>query len=202
MLGMEGATLTGEAAALDTSDGDVDCGAVEIHPSALIGPEFDDRPERVEVTFVDGWVSGRRSSGSCGPSAHASTLITSARQYTSVPIGIDEFTEGDVPNEPSVPEQVVSFLAVNDRQAFTRSEIATGIDADPNTVGTALSRLKDRELVRHRGNYWAITEDRDRLRSAYQLHREQAALDEEDGGIDPAEWDEFAPDEPHPSQRE
>lgn len=119
-----------------------------------------------------------------------------------MPISIDEFNEGEVPDGPSVPERVVSFLATNDQQAFTRSEIATAIDTDPNTVGTALSRLKDRDLVRHRGNYWAITEDRERLRSAYQLHHEQTALDAEDGGIDPGEWDELAPNEPHPSEHD
>lgn len=54
-LAMEAATLTGEAAAVDTSDGDVDCGAAETHPSALIRPEFDERPERVEMRVVDGW---------------------------------------------------------------------------------------------------------------------------------------------------
>ncbi len=119
-----------------------------------------------------------------------------------MPISIDQFTEGEVSDDPSVPERVVAFLATNDQRAFTRSEIAERIDTDPNTVGTALSRLKNRGLVRHRGNYWAITEDRERLLSAYQLHREQVALDENDGGIDPNEWDEHAPDEPHPSERE
>ncbi|MEM4780755.1 MAG: MarR family transcriptional regulator [Halalkalicoccus sp.] len=119
-----------------------------------------------------------------------------------MPISIDDFSAGRLPDGPSVPEQVVSFLAANDDKAFTRSEIAAGIDADPNAVGTALSRLKERELVRHRGNYWAITEDRERLQSAYQLHRAGTVLDEQDGGIDPEEWDEHAPDEPHPSEQE
>ncbi|MFC6905402.1 hypothetical protein [Halalkalicoccus tibetensis] len=119
-----------------------------------------------------------------------------------MPISIDDFAEGRLPDGPSVPERVVRFLAANDDRAFTRSEIAAGIDADPNGVGTALSRLKERELVRHRGNYWAITEDRERLRSAYRLHRETAVLDDEDGGVDPEKWDEHAPDEPHPSERE
>lgn len=119
-----------------------------------------------------------------------------------MPISIDAFESADLPGDPSVPEQVVAFLAANDDRAYTRSEIATAIDADPNTVGTALTRLKERELVRHRGEYWAITDDRDRLQAAYELHAETERLDAEDGGIDPAEWDEHAPDEPHPSERE
>lgn len=119
-----------------------------------------------------------------------------------MPITIDEFESGQLPDEPSVPERVVAFLAEHDDRAFTRAEIATGIDANPNAVGTALSRLKERTLVRHRGQYWAITDDRERLRSAYDLHTAIEHLDRHDGGIDPAEWDEHAPDEPHPSERE
>lgn len=70
---------------------------------------------------------------------YGSTLITSTRQYGIMPINIDDFAEGRLPDVPSVPEQVVRFLAANDDRAFTHSEIAAGIDADPNTVGTALS---------------------------------------------------------------
>lgn len=57
-LGIEEATMTGEVAAIDTSGGNVDCGAAETYPSALIEPAFDDRPERVELTVVDGWGEG------------------------------------------------------------------------------------------------------------------------------------------------
>lgn len=118
-----------------------------------------------------------------------------------MPISIDEFEEGNVPGKRSVPEAVVAFLAANDENAYTRAEIAEAIDADPNPVGTALSRLKDRDLVRHKGDYWAITDDRQRLRDAYDLHAATEALTDHDGGIDPEAWDEVAPDEPHPSER-
>ena len=118
-----------------------------------------------------------------------------------MPINIDEFESGHVPDEPSVPERIVAFLAAHDEQAFTRSEIAARIDADPNTIGTALSRLKARELVRHRGNHWAVTDDRQRLLSAYRLHAATESLNEGDGGIDPAERDEHTPNEPHLSER-
>lgn len=97
-------------------------------------------------------------------------------------MSIDDFESGNLPRGPSVPEQVVVYLYTHREQAFTRSEIATAIEEDPNTVGTALSRLKDRGLVRHRGEYWAITDD--------------------DGGIDADEWDAVAPDRPHPSDRD
>lgn len=50
--------------------------------------------------------------------------------------------------------------------------------ADPNVVGSALSRFKQADLVRHRGRYWAITDVIERLRSAYDLHRVTQALNE------------------------
>ncbi len=119
-----------------------------------------------------------------------------------MPVRIEEFETGDLPNGPSVPEQVLTYLYANRDKAFTRSEVATGIDEDPNTVGTALSRLKQRDLVRHKGGYWAITEDLERMKDAYELHATTERLDEEDEGIDPEEWDAVAPDEPHPSERD
>lgn len=118
-----------------------------------------------------------------------------------MPVSIDEFESGDLPAGPSVPEQVIAYLYTHREQAFTRSELASAIDESPNTVGTALSRLKARELVRHRGDYWAITDDEDRLVDAYDLHVITAQLDADDGGIDADDWDAVAPDTPHPSDR-
>lgn len=119
-----------------------------------------------------------------------------------MPIRIGEFESGDIPDGPSVPKQVLAYLYSHRDRAFTRSELAARIDEDPNTVGTALSRLKQRELVRHKGEYWALTTDIDRVRDAYSLHTVTERLDEDDDGIDPEEWDAVAPDEPHPSERD
>lgn len=104
-----------------------------------------------------------------------------------MPISIDAFESDDSLEEPSVGERIVAFLTANDDKAFTRGEIATEIDAEPNAVGSALTRLKDRDLVRHREQYWAITDDRERLRAAYDLH---------------ALLDELATDEDEPFNRE
>lgn len=133
---------------------------------------------------------------------YSNTLITAAHQVHHMPVSIDDFETGELPRGPSVPEQVLAYLYRHRDQAFTRSEIATGVDEDPNTVGTALSRLKDRELVRHKGAYWAITDDLERVTAAYDLHTATARLDDEDGGIDADEWDAAAPDVPHPSERD
>ncbi|GAA0283846.1 MarR family transcriptional regulator [Halobacterium noricense] len=85
-----------------------------------------------------------------------------------MPIGIDRFEDDrsdalDV-REGTQPHRILRFLAANDDQAFTQTELheATGIKR--GSVGAALSRLEDRGLVRHRGRYWAIGND-DRLAS-------------------------------------
>lgn len=118
-----------------------------------------------------------------------------------MPISIDRFESDDLGPEPSLPERVLGFLASHPEQAFRRGEIATALETDPDAVSTALSRLEDRTLVRHRGEYWAVVEDLDRVRAAYDLHRVTAALDDADGGIDTDAWDAAAPDGPHPSEQ-
>lgn len=60
--------------------------------------------------------------------------------------------------------------------------------------------MKNRNLVRHRGEYWAISDDESRVVAAYDLHVPTERLD--DGGIDADEWDDAAPDTPHPSERD
>jgi len=118
-----------------------------------------------------------------------------------MPLSIDEFESGELPSGPSVPEQVIRYLLSNNDQAFTRAEIASAIEEAPNTVGTALSRLKDRDLVRHKGEYWAITDDIERVKAAYDLHTASERLDDEDGGINAEAWDDTAPETAHPSER-
>ena len=73
-------------------------------------------------------------------------------------------------------------LRTNRDKAFTHSEIATGIEGESNTAGTALTRLKQRDFVRHRGQYWAIPEDLSRARAAYDRHTVTKQFDDEAGG--------------------
>lgn len=107
---------------------------------------------------------------------------------TPMPIGIDRFKDGEFRERPT-GERIVQFLLAHDQQAFTRAEIAEALDVAPNTVGTNLSRLKDRELVRHREPYWAITDDRERVASAFRARAEDVHLNELLGE---EEWDEWA----------
>lgn len=125
-----------------------------------------------------------------------------------MPINIDAFEDDeDGPDSRSTAELIVQHLWQNRDKAFTRKEIAEGIDRNPNTVGTNLTRLKNRDLVRHRGNYWAITDDTERLKDAFDLSTVMGRLDEEDGGLiedeeDAAAWADAQPGEPHPSVRD
>jgi len=80
-----------------------------------------------------------------------------------MPINIDRFEDGPGEllglSEGTQPHTVLTFLAANDEQAFTQTEIHETTGIPRGSVGVVLSRLEDRGLVRHRGRYWAIAED-------------------------------------------
>ena len=99
----------------------------------------------------------------------------------------------------SVPDQVLGFLASNDDRAFEAREVASRTELDVGAVSTALSRLKERGLVEHKASYWAVTDDRDRLRRYDGYERATALFNERLGSEDEAAWREHAPDDPHPS---
>lgn len=96
-------------------------------------------------------------------------------------------------------ESVLGFLAANDDRAFKAREIARQVDLDEGAVSTALSRLKTRSLVEHKGTYWAITTDEDRLERHDGYARATALFNEQFGEEDRDAWAEHAPDDPHPS---
>lgn len=85
-----------------------------------------------------------------------------------MPINIDQFDEepGDVLNlqTGTRPYRIIQFLAEHSEQAFTQTELHEATDIKRGSIGAVLSRLEERDLVRHRGRYWAIVED-DRLAS-------------------------------------
>lgn len=93
-----------------------------------------------------------------------------------MPIDINYFESADNLRAPPTSECIIRFLLEHDSQAYTRREIASAIDVNPETVGTNLTRLKDRGLVRHREPYWALTADRDHAIDA--LHTRYDTLDD------------------------
>jgi len=99
-----------------------------------------------------------------------------------MPITRDKFnTSEETGTEYSTAEAIVRHLTDHDELAFTRQEIAEAIDRNPNTVSTNLSRLKDRGFVEHRGKYWALTGDEDRLE---ELAERVSSLPPAEAGFD------------------
>lgn len=91
-------------------------------------------------------------------------------------------------------DRVMRFLVTHPEQAFTQSEIrdATGVKA--GSISVVLSRLEDRGLVRHKGNYWALGEDDDVAAYISMLESTRAANDRF-GEEDIDEWLEHAVDD-------
>lgn len=99
----------------------------------------------------------------------------------------------------SVPDQVLGFLVAHDDRAFEAREIAAQTDLDEGAVSTALTRLKQRQLVEHKATYWAVTTDEERLQSYSGYERATALFNERLGTENKDEWREYAPKEDHPS---
>ncbi|AKH98268.1 helix-turn-helix transcriptional regulator [Halanaeroarchaeum sulfurireducens] len=91
----------------------------------------------------------------------------------------DEPEEALALEEGTQPYRILQFLAEHPDLAFTQSELAEETDINRGSVGAVLSRLEDRDLVRHKGRYWAIAED-DRLAAFAAQHTASAASTDDD----------------------
>src|SRR6056297_3248809 len=98
-------------------------------------------------------------------------------------IDIDEFEDADADEfeERNDTERIVLFLDEHDDRAWKAATIAERLGLETDAVSSILSRLKERELVRHKRPYWAITDDEERLRSAYRLHRHHQTANDQYG---------------------
>lgn len=110
-----------------------------------------------------------------------------------------ENTSEDELTELSVPDEVLGFLVAHEDRAFQAREIAAQTDLDEGAVSTALTRLKGRGLVEHKATYWAVTTDDDRLQSYSGYERATALYNQQLGSESKDDWQEHAPEEPHPS---
>ncbi len=110
-----------------------------------------------------------------------------------MPIDIDRFEstpESDLAAEgdgPTNAERILSFLAANSDKAFTPKEIREATDVPRGSVGVVLSRLEERGLVRHRGEYWAVGNEEAVARELSAATTARAA-GERFGPEDPDEW--------------
>jgi predicted ArsR family transcriptional regulator len=98
-------------------------------------------------------------------------------------IDIEEFENADPDEfeERTDTERIVLFLDEHDDRAWKAATIAERLGLDTDAVSAILSRLKERGIVRHKRPYWAITDDQERLRAAYQLHQHHKSADEQYG---------------------
>lgn len=79
-----------------------------------------------------------------------------------MPISMDDFEETDrdaLDIRGGNKRKILAYLLENDDNAFTAAEIADATDVSENSVSPVLSRLRAEGLVRHRGRYWAITDN-------------------------------------------
>ncbi|WP_330632200.1 MarR family transcriptional regulator [Halocatena halophila] len=108
-----------------------------------------------------------------------------------MPIDIERFEESDESElrarSPTNAEIILTFLASDPEQAYLPKEIHDRTGVPRGSVGVVLSRLEDRGLVRHRGEYWAITES-DEIHSVLSTLRSAAAVSDRFGPEDPEEW--------------
>lgn len=113
-----------------------------------------------------------------------------------MPIDIERFEGREVSSdsEPTQPRRVLRFLAENDDRAFKATEVADAVDVPENSIWPVLSRLKERRLVRNRDGYWAITDDRDRLRNVGRYGDLTAYLNDKLGAEDEDAWADAAAD--------
>jgi len=108
-----------------------------------------------------------------------------------MPIDIKRFEEDSVQelraSGQTNAEEILSFLVASPDQAFTPKEIYEATDVARGSVGVVLSRLEDRGLVRHRGEYWAVgaLEDIEKTLSAMATAR---LMTDQLGPEDPDAW--------------
>ena len=119
------------------------------------------------------------------------TSITFCYLPFPMPIDIEQFDEN--PEDtlrargPTNAENILAFLASHPDQAFTPKEIHQQTRIPRGSVGVVLSRLKERDLLRHRGEYWAIAEDAETDKTLTAMSTARAAT-EQLGPEDPEEW--------------
>lgn len=108
-----------------------------------------------------------------------------------MPIDIERFEEGSTAElragGRTNAEKILGFLASSPDQAYTPKEIHEATEIARGSVGVVLSRLEDRDVVRHRGDYWAIAPDQDVEKTVTALATARAATDRL-GSEDPEAW--------------
>lgn len=73
-----------------------------------------------------------------------------------MPVDFERYQPTDLPDDGTNGRRILEFLAANPELGYRPTELAAELDIPRGSVGTTLSRLERRGLVRHKGKYWAI----------------------------------------------
>jgi len=112
-----------------------------------------------------------------------------------MPVDFEQYHPSDLPNEGTNGRRILEYLAQHPDLGFTPSELANELDIPRGSVGTTLSRLEERGLVRHKGEYWAINIEACDAQSASEIGL-QAVADQFEGDHydENPDWDASLPD--------
>lgn len=112
-----------------------------------------------------------------------------------MPVDFEKYQPTDLPDEDTNGRQILEFLAANPDTGYRAGELASELDIPRGSVGTTLSRLERRGLVRHKGAYWAIDPDGYDAHAASLVGLETVAEQFEGDYYDEnPEWDAELPD--------
>jgi hypothetical protein len=142
----------------------------------------------------------QRSTGIRRPETfeYVDTSNIPADKEIHVPIDIEtfeSFPEDRLQNSGETnADRVMRFLTVHPDQAFTQSEIRDATDVKAGSISVVLSRLEDRGLVRHKGNYWALGEA-DEVAAYTSMVESTRTANDRFGEEDMDEWLEQAVDD-------
>lgn len=112
-----------------------------------------------------------------------------------MPVDFESYHPTDLPDENTNGRRILEFLAAHPEMGYRAGELADELEIPRGSVGTTLSRLENRGLVRHKGEYWAINSE------AYDAHTAsliglQTVADQFDGDYydQNPNWDADLPD--------
>jgi len=112
-----------------------------------------------------------------------------------MPVDFDRYHPSNLPNEGTNGRRILEYLAQHPDLGFTPSELANELDIPRGSIGTTLSRLEERGLVRHKGEYWAINIEAYDAQSASEIGLQAVAEQFEGDHYDEnPDWDASLPD--------
>lgn len=112
-----------------------------------------------------------------------------------MPVDFESYHPTELPNENTNGRYILEFLADDPDLGYRAGELAKELDLPRGSVGTTLSRLETRGLVRHKGEYWAINPQAYDAHTASLIGLETVAMQFEGDYYDEnPDWDEDLPD--------